>query len=142
MTPADVLQAVLDAGGSIIADPERPRLAGVPEELKPLVQEHRKALRALVLQAPAPPRLPALDPRGVAEHLGPEPDPRSVEAVQHDVAAALAQLRFEARSGRIVSRVRLVYGVPLGEWLPLDTVARLIRDVEAVRRLHDDEARG
>ena len=115
VTPADVLQAVLDAGGSIIADPERPRLAGVPEELKPLVQEHRKALRALVLQAPAPPRLPALDPRGVAEHLGPEPDPRSVEAVQHDVAAALAQLRFEARSGRIVSRVRLVYGVPLGD---------------------------
>ncbi len=48
MTPAEVLTKVLEAGGRVIRDPERPRLL-VPPPLKPLVAEHREALRRLIL---------------------------------------------------------------------------------------------
>jgi hypothetical protein len=75
VTPADVLQQVLEAGGQIVPDPARPRLLGVPENLKPLVLEHREALRALVLAKtkdvtycyPWPDVLPGLG----ARHVGP-----------------------------------------------------------------------
>lgn len=55
MTPQEVLARVLEAGGRVIPDPERPRLL-VPPALKPLVAEHRKALRALLLSEPPAPR--------------------------------------------------------------------------------------
>lgn len=48
MTAEEVLAQVLEAGGRVILDPERPRLL-VPPALKPLVAEHRYALRHLVL---------------------------------------------------------------------------------------------
>ena len=48
MTPAEVLTKVLEAGGQVIPHPEHPRLL-VPPDLKPLVAEHREALRRLVL---------------------------------------------------------------------------------------------
>jgi hypothetical protein len=47
MTPAEVLAEVVKAGGSVVPDPTRPRLR-VPAALKPLVLEHREALRAAV----------------------------------------------------------------------------------------------
>ncbi len=48
MTPDEVLDRVLKAGGRLIADPGRPRLE-VPAALKSLVLEHREMLRRLVL---------------------------------------------------------------------------------------------
>jgi hypothetical protein len=53
VTALDALEEVLRAGGRIIPDPTRPRLV-VPPDLKPLVLEHRAALRALVLARAAP----------------------------------------------------------------------------------------
>ena len=54
----DVLDQVLLAGGRVMADPARPRLV-VPPGLKPLVLEHRDALRALVLAGAAVPAVAA-----------------------------------------------------------------------------------
>ncbi len=62
MTPAEVLAKVLEAGGKVIADPDRPRLL-VPPHLRPLVAEHREALRELVRRretVPPPTPVPAL----------------------------------------------------------------------------------
>lgn len=53
MTPQEVLARVLEAGGRVIPDPERPRLL-VPPALRPLVAEHREALKELVRQLPLP----------------------------------------------------------------------------------------
>lgn len=44
MTAIEVLNRVLKAGGHVIPDPERARLL-VPQNLKPIVHEHREALR-------------------------------------------------------------------------------------------------
>jgi hypothetical protein len=48
VTAREVLAEVLRAGGRVIPDPARPRVV-VPPRLRPLVFEHREALRALVL---------------------------------------------------------------------------------------------
>ncbi len=48
MTPRQVLEKVLEGGGRVIADPAHPRLL-VPPELKPLVAEHREAIRKILL---------------------------------------------------------------------------------------------
>lgn len=48
MTPQELLTRVLEAGGKVIPDTACPRLL-VPSSLKPLVAEHRAALRQLVL---------------------------------------------------------------------------------------------
>lgn len=48
MTPQEVLSKVLEAGGQVFPDPERPRLL-VPPALRALVAEYREALRALIL---------------------------------------------------------------------------------------------
>lgn len=62
MTPAEVLAKVLESGGRVVADPDRPRLL-VPPALKSLVVEHREALRELVRRrqfGPPPTPVPAL----------------------------------------------------------------------------------
>ena len=48
MTALDALVAVLDAGGKVVPDPERPKVL-FPTDLRDLVAEHRPALRALVI---------------------------------------------------------------------------------------------
>lgn len=48
MNPQELLNRVFEAGGKIIPDTARLRLL-VPPSLKPLVAEHRAALRLLVL---------------------------------------------------------------------------------------------
>jgi hypothetical protein len=48
MTALDALVAVLDAGGSVVPDPENPKVT-YPPNLRPLVAEHRPELRSLVL---------------------------------------------------------------------------------------------
>ncbi len=47
MTAAEVLAKVIEAGGRIVSDAVPPKLL-VPSSLKPLVVEHRDALRALL----------------------------------------------------------------------------------------------
>jgi hypothetical protein len=47
VTAEEVLAEVLRQGGEVVPDPTRPRLL-VPPALKPLVLEHREALRALL----------------------------------------------------------------------------------------------
>ncbi len=53
LTAAEVLNRVLQAGGEIVPDRERPRLRvpRKPRDLKPLVEAHRTDLRALVCQS-------------------------------------------------------------------------------------------
>jgi hypothetical protein len=48
LNPQEVLAQVLDAGGRVISDLERPRLLA-PPNLRPLVEKHREALRLLIL---------------------------------------------------------------------------------------------
>lgn len=73
MTAQEVLARVLEAGGQIIADPQRPRLL-VPPAFKPLVTEHREALRELVRRGTTP------APRGTT--VGPTPVPALRGAVR------------------------------------------------------------
>jgi len=47
VTAQEVLVRVLEAGGKVIPDPDRPRLL-VPPALKPLVLEHREVLRQML----------------------------------------------------------------------------------------------
>ena len=49
MTPSEVLEKVLQNGGKILCDGAQPRLV-VPPALKPLVLEHRQALRELIIR--------------------------------------------------------------------------------------------
>ncbi len=53
MTGLDVLLSVLDAGGRIVPDPERPRLLA-PSALRPLVDASRDGLRVRVEPYDAP----------------------------------------------------------------------------------------
>ena len=72
MSPRQVLDMVLEAGGRVIADgPGRPRLL-TPPHLRPLVTEHRDALRQVVLEhraeltSPWPDSIPETGDRRVA----------------------------------------------------------------------------
>jgi hypothetical protein len=73
VTPTEVLAEVLRAGGRVIPDPARPRLV-VPPALKPLVLEHREALRALILAGDSgqPVPVPAATVVGEPPGAGPE----------------------------------------------------------------------
>lgn len=73
------------------------------------------------------PSLPQLDPVAVREILGDHPAPEAVQALQAEVGEALARLDAEIRSGQFTPGLRLVRGRPLGDFLPLDEVARLLR---------------
>jgi hypothetical protein len=110
----------------------RPTRLVTPEELEELRQRKAEVLALLARPAPTAPAWtpPALHPATVAEVLGPEPDPAELLAVQHDVAAAVAGLRFEMQSGRVRPWLRVVRGRPLADWLPLETVARLLGEWE------------
>jgi hypothetical protein len=67
-----------------------------------------------------------LDPTTVREVLGRQPDPQALASLQLDVLQEVARLEAEIASGRLASRPLLVRGRPLGDWLPLDEVARLL----------------
>ena len=73
MTARDVLEEVLRAGGRVIPDPIRPRLV-VPPDLKPLVLQHRAALRALVLARTAHASSGASEATGRSAYAFPWPD--------------------------------------------------------------------
>lgn len=74
-----------------------------------------------------PPALPRLDPGTVREVLGDRPDPHAVACLAWDVMNAVRDLEQEILSGVIAAGPRLVHGRPLGDWLDLGDVARLLR---------------
>jgi tubulysin polyketide synthase-like protein len=117
----------------------RPADALSPEELDAL-RAHKSEVMALLTPPWQP---PALDPLTVEEVLGPDPDPRALELVQHEVAAAVGQLRFAMRAGPLPGVVQTVYSRPLADWLPADSLAGLLREevrwnaLAALRRARD-----
>jgi hypothetical protein len=68
-----------------------------------------------------------LDPKTIRERLGQKPDEHDLAILRFDVLAALASLEAEIQTGRVAPHPLLVRGLPLGDWLPLDTLARLLR---------------
>ncbi len=69
----------------------------------------------------------SLDPETVRAVLGPAPHrPEAFDRVRAEVASALFDLQRPVATA-CQSPVRLVRGRPLGEWLDLDTIARLLR---------------
>ncbi len=76
----------------------------------------------------------ALDPVTVREILGPSPSADALRTLEAEVSDATAQLDAEIRSGQIGPGPLLVRGRPLGDWLPLQHLARLLRQFDAVRR--------
>jgi hypothetical protein len=102
----------------------RPVAALTPAELEAL-RRHKPEVLAL-LTAPTP-TLPRLNPHTVREALGARPAPHAVACVAWNVMDAVRQLEAEIASGVIEQRARRVAGRPLGDWLGLDDVARLLR---------------
>jgi hypothetical protein len=104
MTAAEVLAKVLRAGGRVVPDAVAPKLL-VPSSLKPLVVEHRDALRALLAsqeeaQAPRAPDLIAAYQR-VLERLwylagqGPDANHRECAALLQEQARLCDELGAE-----------------------------------------------
>jgi hypothetical protein len=71
--------------------------------------------------------LPNLDAVTVREVLGEQPDPHVLTCVRWDVAVAVRALAREIMTGSIAPGVRRVADRPLGDWLNLDDLARLLR---------------
>ncbi len=71
---------------------------------------------------------PPLDPWSVREVLGPRSDPPALAILRFDVLAAIRLLEREIRTGVIGQQPVMVRGIPLGFWLDLGDVARLLRE--------------
>lgn len=125
----DLLATLRARGVKLIAAGDRlrwhPREALTPGEVEQL-----RACKPEVLQALAhvQPRPPALAVSTVIETLGPHPTPGQLKALGVEVAAALGRFQSEIRSGQLGSAPLLVRGRPLADYLPLETVARLLTE--------------
>lgn len=78
---------------------------------------------------------PQLDPCAVGEVFGATPAPETLERLQHEVAAAIASLRFANRAGERVSTQPRVAGAVLADWLPAQGLADLLSELTSPRRL-------
>jgi hypothetical protein len=67
-----------------------------------------------------------LDPITLRAVLGHRPEPAAVQALEAEVRAAIQQYRVEVATGVLGHGVLLVRGLPLADWLDLDTLGRLI----------------
>ena len=127
MTPASLVEALRARGVQLVTDGRRigitPAQSVTPEE-RAALRRHKGEILALL---GAPPELPRLDPETVREVLGERPDPNVVVGVSWHVLDTLRALEAEIVSGCIAPGRRLVYGRPLGDWLNLDDIARLLR---------------
>lgn len=114
------------AGLRVQAEGERLVIRG-PKRAEPialkLIEHKAEVLRLMV---PEPPCLPALNAKTVVEVLGPSPSAVELRALAREVAEALARLRAEIRSGQLGQTPILVRGRPLGDYLPLEEIARLL----------------
>jgi tubulysin polyketide synthase-like protein len=93
----------------------------------------RKPELLQLLQAPANLtehhlHVPAHDPETVREVLGTAPTAADREALHHQVACAVWDLRERQAGRQPWGGVLLVRGRPLADWLSLDTIADLLRE--------------
>jgi hypothetical protein len=109
----------------------RPATAVTPDELEAL-RQFKPEVMALLARVP-PITSVTLDPVTIREVLGPKPDPHDVAIITFEVVETVAQLEREIQAGAIGQRPRLVRGLPLGLWLDLSDVARLLRAGTAPR---------
>lgn len=130
MTAAAQLVQALRARG-VNLEPEgdrlriRPASALSAEELEALRHVKPEVLR--LLHAEHALCVPPPDPETLREVLGPGPTPRDLEALHHELACALWDLR-ERQAGRLPWGGRLlVRGRPLADWLSLEEVAHILR---------------
>jgi hypothetical protein len=124
---AVLVQALRARGVTLRADGDRlkvrPASAVTPDEVEAL-KRHKAEVLALL----APAQDIALDPKTLAQVLGPDAnDDHAVACLRCDVLAAVREVKAGIRSGVLPSR-RLVHGHPLADWLNLDDVARLLRE--------------
>jgi hypothetical protein len=103
-----------------------PASALSPDDLAEL-----RAMKADILAVLAPlpeaiPTLPALDPETVREVLGDQRDAHHVAMVRWDVLNTIRELERDIQLGAIAPGKLPVAGRPLGDWLTLDDVARLL----------------
>lgn len=100
----------------------------VAEPLALKLIEHK--VEVLRLLAPEPSPLPVLMVKTVVEVLGPRPTTREIQVLGIEVAEALDRLRQEVVSGQLRGHPLLVRGVPLGALLPVEELARQLRQAE------------
>jgi hypothetical protein len=114
----------MEAGAPIEASPmfEGPVTSVTAETTTPLPSDELRAQTAASDSTSL-----RLDPKAVRERLGQDPDEHDLAILRFDVLAALASLKGEIHTGRVAPHPLLVQGLPLGDWLPLDTLARLLR---------------
>jgi hypothetical protein len=108
-------------GGTLVV---RPAAAVRPDEIEAL--KHNKAEVLALLSGPARVWVD-LAPATIREVLGSEPAEHDVAMLRFDVVIAVRQLEAEIVTGTIGLRPLLVHGRPLGDWLDLADVARLLR---------------
>jgi hypothetical protein len=133
MTAAVELVARLRARG-VTLEPDGPTLVvrsatAVPPDEVEALRRHKAEVLAL-LRAAWPPWVD-LNPHAVREALGARPSKDTVASLRRDVLAAVRQLEAEITSGIVGPRQLLVRGRPLGDWLDLAAVARLLREWSA-----------
>jgi hypothetical protein len=123
---AVLVQALRARGVTLRVDGDRlkvrPASAVTPDEVEAL-KRHKAEVLALL----APAQDITLDPKTVAQVLGPDADDHAVACLRFDVLAAVREVEAGIRAGVLPSR-RLVHGLPLADWLSLDDVARLLRE--------------
>jgi hypothetical protein len=126
MTPALLVETLRARGVVLRAVGDRLRVhpadAVTAEEVAAL-RLHKAAVLALLARVTTI----TLDRVTIMDVLGPQPDPHDLASVRLDVMQAVAQLEREIQAGALGQTPLLVRGHPLGDWLDLAEVARLLR---------------
>jgi TubC N-terminal docking domain len=134
VTPAAALVANLRSRG-VTLEPRGDKLrvvpasAVTPEEVDAL-RQHKAEVLALL----APARSLAVDPETVREVLGPHPDLHDLAILELDVLTVVRRLEQEIATGTITSGLRLIRGRPLGDWLGMTQLARLMGTLDTRMR--------
>lgn len=125
MTAAALVERLQARG--VILKPEganlriRPFSLLTPAEIAALRELKPEVLRLLTSPAVR------LDAQTTAEVLGPDPAPADLAAARREVSEAVDVLTADIAAGVVASRLLLVRGRPLADWLDLAEVAALLR---------------
>jgi len=136
VTVAALLAGLARRGVQLAADGDQLLVDHPDGELTPadldMLREHKAELLALLRQ-PAVSQtecrlyVPAPDPVTVRDVLGPAPAAADLEALHHELACALWDLRERCASRQVGGGAILVRGRRLADWLRLDDVAAILR---------------